>query len=336
MRKVNIALYTLFALLLIARYVFTDSFSKEVNLFLIISYLLVLAAIVIIEILMPVYSKHKWRRIRRLAVKSKELFEAKQYEQQLMVLNELVKRNPIAANYALRASIHETLGETEKGIEDYTQAIAIEPTSSAYYGSRAFLYDEAQQYDKAISDYLQAMELNPSDENLKLYLAQTYDSSESYEKAIEMYDKFLAVEASGIEPEKIEAYIGKGICQGKLGKYMETIDTCKKGLGMNPMIPELYLNMGIAYSHAKMLEQSLECYNKSIAIDCNDFYGYYNRGILFYEQEYYNRALEDFTKAIELNLEFSSAYIWRGKTYRILSQRDKALEDFGVVRKLRK
>ena len=53
------------------------------------------------------------------------------------------------------------LGEIETAIEDYTQAIRLNPHDAVAYSNRGLAYAELKDYRKAIEDQTQAIRLNP-------------------------------------------------------------------------------------------------------------------------------------------------------------------------------
>ena len=51
--------------------------------------------------------------------------------------------------------------QLQKAIEDYTQAIGLNPNKPEAYANRANVYNEQKNYQQAIADYVQAIRLNP-------------------------------------------------------------------------------------------------------------------------------------------------------------------------------
>jgi len=68
---------------------------------------------------------------------------------------ELVKK------YYNRGIAYSEKGEVERAIEDYTQAIDLNPKFADAYIKRGLAYTKKGEFDKAIADYTKAIELNP-------------------------------------------------------------------------------------------------------------------------------------------------------------------------------
>ena len=71
--------------------------------------------------------------------------------------------------YTNRAHAYAELGQYQRAIEDYNEAIRLKPdVASAYYG-RGNAYSNISQYQRAIEDYNEAIHLEP-------YVAETYNN----------------------------------------------------------------------------------------------------------------------------------------------------------------
>ena len=54
-------------------------------------------------------------------------------------------------------------GETGPAIQDFSQAIKLDPKNAAALYSRGLTYSNDGQWDRAIQDYDEAIKLNPND-----------------------------------------------------------------------------------------------------------------------------------------------------------------------------
>jgi tetratricopeptide (TPR) repeat protein len=75
----------------------------------------------------------------------------------------------------------------DKAIEDYTEAIRLNPKYwSPYYG-RGVAYYWKKNYDKAIKDYTEAIRLNPKNASAYIALGDSYSQRGNYDKALSDY-----------------------------------------------------------------------------------------------------------------------------------------------------
>ena len=73
---------------------------------------------------------------------------------------EIVPRT--AEDYLKRGVFYATLGQTEKALADFNQALSLDPKFPLAYYNRALLYYQSEQTQKAIEDFNQAILLNPN------------------------------------------------------------------------------------------------------------------------------------------------------------------------------
>ncbi len=68
-----------------------------------------------------------------------------------------------------RGLIYARKGEYDRAIQDYDQAIRLNPNDAQAFNNRGNVYVTKGQYDRAIQDYDQAIRLNPKDAKALLY-----------------------------------------------------------------------------------------------------------------------------------------------------------------------
>jgi tetratricopeptide (TPR) repeat protein len=188
----------------------------------------------------------------------------------------------ISWGYSLHAQALVGLKQFEKAIEDFEEAIKLNPNYADVYRDRGNAYRRLEQYERAIEDYDKAIELNPEYALAYNHRGSTYHMLKQYEKALEDYNK--AIE---LDPEYALAYRNRGLAFRKLNK----------------------------------LERAIEDYNKAIELNPEYALAYTSRGIVYRNLKQYERAIEDYNKAIKLNPEYADAYINQGLVYSDLKRR---------------
>lgn len=84
-----------------------------------------------------------------------------------------LSQNSLATTYSNRGVEWRQKGEIDKAMEDYNEALSLNPNYIKAYGNRGSVYLVRQQYDKALDDMKQAFRLNPKDSYVPLMLAVT-------------------------------------------------------------------------------------------------------------------------------------------------------------------
>ncbi len=103
-----------------------------------------------------------------------------------------------------RGVAYANLKEYQKAINDYDQAIALNPKNAEVFGNRGFAYANLGEHQKAINDYDQAIAINPKDARSFYNRGLLYRKLEKEEKAIKDFKKAQDLDPSIIAKEQIE------------------------------------------------------------------------------------------------------------------------------------
>ncbi|HEY2582389.1 MAG TPA: tetratricopeptide repeat protein [Mucilaginibacter sp.] len=134
------------------------------------------------------------------------------------------------------------INNMEKAIEYFTKAIEKDVNYSGAYYERGFCYDQTEKFDLAIQDFTQAIKSNNKWEvlsNLSLAFfsrANSYYSSRHFDP--EREEEFLALSLEDwnksiqLNPNKSEAYYGRGLVYDSLGDLDKAIADFKKSYEM--------------------------------------------------------------------------------------------------------
>lgn len=229
---------------------------------------------------------------------SSSLMTIGSYEEAIKTYTSLIDLDKkSAAAYDSRALCYRNLGDYEKSIADYDQAILVEPSNYSHYFGKYYLLTEsgdeaganevltkaselivktsADQYNLAkVHFYQKSYEtaLSELSEGFKngfteayYYIGEIYRIQKDYPKAIYYYDMFLQ-EGEIMAPN---VYNQIASCLIKTGEYAKALS---------------YLEKGIAYNNAGMMQTLKK--NEIIAYEC----------------------LSDFAKAKEKLTEYRVAY----------------------------
>jgi tetratricopeptide (TPR) repeat protein len=134
-----------------------------------------------------------------------------------------------AEAYLNRGIAHEELGNIADAIEDYTQAIKLNPEYRILYHYRGLAYDLEGKRDLAIADFSEAIRLDPADTDARVYRGFTYAELGAHEKAIEDFDAVLA-----IDPNDAIALAGRGESLAALGQNERAIADFRRALEIDP------------------------------------------------------------------------------------------------------
>ncbi|MDB9452718.1 tetratricopeptide repeat-containing serine protease family protein, partial [Dolichospermum circinale] len=90
------------------------------------------------------------------------LSDLKRYREAEAAINKAIELSPRAAFYTNRGNVRNDLGDKPGAIDDYTQAIKINPNDAQAYSNRGNVRYELGDKQGAIDDYTQAIKINPN------------------------------------------------------------------------------------------------------------------------------------------------------------------------------
>jgi tetratricopeptide (TPR) repeat protein len=130
----------------------------------------------------------------------------------LIATGKLDKDSTVVA-YVSRANAYEGLGQHQKAVDDYTQAIAIKPSADLYF-YRAYANEQLGQDTPSIADYSQAIVLKPDYLQAITRRGYAYLRGHDYPHAAADFNAALALNASAPM-----AMNGRGLAYQGTGKY---------------------------------------------------------------------------------------------------------------------
>jgi tetratricopeptide (TPR) repeat protein len=93
-----------------------------------------------------------------------------------------------------------------RGIQDYDQAIRLDPNNSNDFNTRGLGYAATEQFEQAIQDYSEAIRLDPKNTNSLNNRGLIYTHTGQFDRAIQDYN-----EAIRLDPNLASTYYNRGI-----------------------------------------------------------------------------------------------------------------------------
>jgi len=237
--------------------------------------------------------------------------------------------NLTAEGYFYMGNAYHSTREYDKAIENFDQALKLNPNLAEAYNNRGNAYRHKGEFDKAIDDYNKALKLNPNDADAYNNRGIAYDDKGEYDKAIDDYNKALK-----LNPNLAEAYNNRGVTYRHKGEFDKAIDDYNKALKLNPNYADAYNNRGVAYRHKGEFDKAIDDYNKALKLNPNYADAYNNRGNAYADKGEYDKAIDDYNKALKLNPNDADAYNNRGNAYADKGEYDKAIDGYNKALKL--
>ncbi len=195
-------------------------------------------------------------------------------------INEYLKIKPATSDTMLGiASAYQNMGDNDKAIEYYKQALNLAPTNSdiAYY--IAALYSETGDSTNALTYAQKAITLNKTNkqaqellESLNAQLAsQELDKaislfdSEQYNESLVILNKILAS-----EPNDSYALYYRGMIYDTQKKFKEAITDYKKAISSNPDLTIINYLIGVDYDMLEQYKNAMSYYKAFTATYSED------------------------------------------------------------------
>ncbi len=103
--------------------------------------------------------------------------------------------------YNHRGMAFFAMGNHQRALKDFTNAIKYDPENDRGYANRGLCYRVIKKMTRALKDFNQAIEINPSRPDGFFGRAQTYYDMQQYDKALEDCEKALSIH-SGYQPAR--------------------------------------------------------------------------------------------------------------------------------------
>ncbi len=229
---------------------------------------------------------------------------------------------PTAESYYQRANAQLDLGNYQAAVEDYTTALAKDPSYLAAYFNRGLAYLKLNQFQAAVDDYTKIIEKNAQDADAYYQRGLAYHRLKNYSAAIADYTQVIR-----LNPQDAEAFTNRGLSYSAAGDKQSAIADFTQAIRLNPNNASAYYSRGRARFFLADYSGAMEDYTEALRITPDDADIYVNRCGAYLNLAQYERAIADCTQAISLNAKYQEAYSNRCLAYTNLQQYALAIAD---------
>lgn len=227
--------------------------------------------------------------------------------------------------------LHHTVGrEEDLAIDEYTQAIALNPDYIEAYNHRGVAYynrglptNDRAYFERAVEDFRKVVALNPESQTATFAQSVIYLFEEKYDQAIAELDQAIAA-----NPSEAMAYVGRGFIYMEKKNPTRAIEDFSRAIALGgPWTPMAYLNRGSVLFDSKKYTEAAADFSRVIELTPRNAKAYLGRGVCQAFQKQYGKALEDLNRSIELDAKLADAYNIRGLIYAEIKN-PRAISDF--------
>lgn len=142
------------------------------------------------------------------------------------------------------------------------------------YKNRGNAYDDKGDYARALEDYDQAVTINPLDADAFNSRGATYAALARYERAIADFD-----EAIKLNPTSPLAFTNRCFARGVLDQLEQGLSDCAEALRLKPNNPGALGSRGFIYLKLRRYDAAIADYNSKLRIHPDDAYALFGRGL---------------------------------------------------------
>jgi tetratricopeptide (TPR) repeat protein len=194
------------------------------------------------------------------------------------------------------AAIAEGLGGYDRAIAAYNAILAMNvdaAQASVATMNRGNGYKAKNDLDKALDDYNQAIALNPNNAGAYVDRALVLARKGDVENAMKDY-----AEAIKLNPQQWQAYFNRAAELKELGKLREALADLDHVTMLNPKFVGSYMSRANIYNRQGQLDKAISDYNAALQLDPNVDEVYVARARVFMRKKNYSQALPDLQMAM--------------------------------------
>ena len=220
------------------------------------------------------------------------------------------------------------LGEYEKAIKLYDEAIDINPKLEKAWTGKGNALSNLDKYDDAISAYENAIKINKNYPLAWYAEGNALSSKCMYSEALKYFNKTLE-----IDPNNLDAWNSKGVDLNNLGLHSEAIQWFDYAI-YNKTIPDnialayLWINKGEALEDLDKYDESIEAYNEAIDVFPNYTRAWSDKARVLSLQGKYDESRKAIDRVIEYSPQIVNTFNKEGLILYRYGRYDKAIKTF--------
>ncbi|OYW97361.1 MAG: hypothetical protein B7Z15_23265, partial [Rhizobiales bacterium 32-66-8] len=262
----------------------------------------------------------------------------------IRMYNDAIMAQPLNPHlYMQRGVVYQTIGEADRAIIDYSDAIRLAPRETLPLINRGVvLYLRKDNNEGAIADFNAALKINPKEISAWTNRGIVYRRKGDLNRAIADFTTAIKLLPDKIEPVSFSmvhdtitsqldrspqqevnrialqaafAYLQRGLAWYDKSDYDKSIADFSESIRLNPRDPAPYVGRGASYMYKNDVKQGIADFSESIKLKPGQAFAHMQRGIAYHRIGDSDKALEDYTIAHELTPKDPGPLVNRGILY---------------------
>jgi tetratricopeptide (TPR) repeat protein len=229
----------------------------------------------------------------------------------------------LAIIFTNRGNAYNSKGDYDRAIQDFSQAIRLDPKCAYAFNGLGNAYNGEADYDQAIQNYDRAIRLIANYGYAFNGRGNAYHSKGDYDRAIQDYDQAIR-----FTPNYANAFNGRGNAYNSKGDYDRAIEDYDQAIRYNPNYAYAFNGRGNAHNHKGDYDRAIQDFDQAIHLNPNFAYAFNGRGNSYNDKGNYDRAIQDYDQAVRLTPNYADAFFNRGNAYNHKGDYDRAIQDY--------
>lgn len=262
---------------------------------------------------------------------------AKQIEQNLFnkAINSAsaaLASNVTSQGFSIRGQARLCLGQLEAALEDFSEALRLEP-SAARYAYRSAVLMKMNRRAEAKKDCEDGLKMDPTCPTLHERLGHIVFDECDYDSAIEEFN--VALSHVKNESTRANIFTRRAAAHFRLGERGDAFKDINYAIILGPNDPVRYATRSTMYLEIGDTESAMKDIEHALTLSPRHAGLHFQKGCVLFAQEDYQSAVDSFSEAIQLNHTDLNSYLWRAAAYLELGYINQATLDAQHILRLK-
>ena len=175
--------------------------------------------------------------------------------------------------YNNRGNAHAGNGQFEQAIEDYDEAIKLDPNYTKALNNRGVVYEKTGDYDRAIKDFDAAINIDPNYSVALANRAETFQKRGDYPSALKDFDQAIQ-----LQPTLRALWNERCWTHAIVGELQAALADCNEAIRLEPNVAATFDSRGFTYLKLGQWDLAIADYNSALQIEPKLPSALYGRG----------------------------------------------------------
>ena len=239
---------------------------------------------------------------------------------ELDIALQLDPKNPVV--HLWRGIDFNRLTRYPEAIDEFTQALAINPKMWGALNGRGYAYFNSGDNGKALADLNAAIDSDPKMPASYLSRGLVYSSMGEQQRAIEDLTN-----ATRLGPDMWQAYSNLGFVYNKARQFDKALPAFDEALRLAPKNAGIYNGRGWANMNLGNTDAAMADLKQAVSLAPNSMKAHGNLGRIYLDRRDPDAAIAEFNEVLRIQPKAAQALVSRGRAYEMTGSLDKAMAD---------